>query len=60
MDPSRSLRALFKAPRPAVAAPASVGERYPDSVYEAARVIRGRIDAALAASRGEDPQKRSR
>ena len=51
----RSLLALFN-PKARAAASGNAGrEPQPDAVYEAARLIRGRIDAALAASRLEDP-----
>ena len=47
----RSLLALFKR-RPRLAAVAlGQNELPPDEIYQAARKIRGRIDAALATSR---------
>ena len=57
----RSLLALFnpKARAEAIATGTSSLEPPPDAVYEAARLIRGRIDAALAASRLEDPPARA-
>ena len=54
----RKLLALFNLGRPStgIAAVAAKGtEPSPDAVYEAARALRGRIDAALAASRVEIP-----
>ena len=57
----RSLLALFNAyRRPAAQMAAAAQEPPADAVYETARVIRGRIDAALAASRTETPPAATR
>ena len=56
----RTLLALFQLRRPSPALEADARELPPDVVYAAAREMRGRIEAALAASRVDTPLLRSR
>ena len=57
MDRSKLLALFGRRPaqRAVLAAADPVVPRSPEAVYQAARVIRGRIDAALAASRIDAP-----